>query len=99
MLNRGSKPVVRCAGGSSPANPRPAGAPAISIGMEGEYARRLRRGRFCRSSCEECATKHVTPAPGNQCSTDQQQMLYLPRKQNLRRLSLRAQFTLIDSAS
>jgi len=56
-------------------------------------------GRFCRSSCEECATKHVTPAPRDQCSTDQQQMLYLPRKQNLRRLSLRAQFTLIDSAS
>ena len=46
MLNRGSKPVVRCAGGSSPANPRPAGAPAISIGMEGEYARRLRRDVF-----------------------------------------------------
>jgi hypothetical protein len=43
--------------------------------------------------------KHVTPAPRNQCSTDQQQMLYLPRKQNLRRLSLMAQFTLIDSAS
>ena len=55
--------------------------------------------RFCRSSCEECATKHVKPAPQNQCSADQQQMLYLPRKQNLRRLSLRAQFTLMDSAS
>src|SRR3984893_9544400 len=52
MLNRGSNPVVRCAGGS-------------------------RRGRFCRSSCEECATKDVTPAPRKQCSTDQQQMLYL----------------------
>ena len=49
----------------------------------------LRRVRY--EACE--------PAPRNQCSTDQQQMLYLPRKQNLRRLSLRAQFTLIDSAS
>ena len=28
-------------GGSSPANPRPAGAPAISIGMEGEYTSRV----------------------------------------------------------
>ena len=62
MLNRGSNPVVRCAGGSSSANPRPAGAPAISIGMEGEYARRLRRDvlsfflrRVRYEACDACA--------------------------------------------